>query len=130
MIGTIPSGQRWISSCQLRAWDAHRWSGRQPDDRLAPALPPHPLTMTEILMIVACNEVGLYSYVRREFAGDNVEVVMDRRRGERRRERAVPDVEQRQADRRAHRVDDGLKAQGWVVVNAGQSTGRLEHLTE
>ena len=32
-------------------------------------------------MIVARNEARLYSYVRREFAGDDVEVVMDRRRG-------------------------------------------------
>ena len=69
-------------------------------------------------MIVARNEARLYSYAREHFAGDDIEVVMDRRQGERRQGRAVPDGERRQTDRRAHRTDDRLKTYGWVVVNA------------
>jgi len=77
-------------------------------------------------MIVGRNELRLYDYVRRRFTGESVEVVRDRRfrdRHERREQDQSPAVERRgQTDRRVHRVDDHLKAQGWVVVRRDEQT--------
>lgn len=71
------------------------------------------------LLIVARSEPTVYEYVKRTFAGeDSVEVIMDRRLGERRRASASAAVERRRADRRsAPPIHDRLRSPGWAVVH-------------
>ena len=71
------------------------------------------------LLIVARSEPMLYEYVKRTFAGeDTVEVILDRRLGERRRASASPAVERRRADRRSSLpIRDRLRSAGWAVVH-------------
>lgn len=53
------------------------------------------------LFIVSRGEPQLYDYLAREFAGeDDVQVILDRRMGERRSASGTHTVERRQADRR------------------------------
>jgi class 3 adenylate cyclase/tetratricopeptide (TPR) repeat protein len=67
------------------------------------------------LVIVARPNVNLYEYLREKFAGDpDVQVVLDRRRGEPGAEGA-PAVERRAADRR-RLVDEALRSRGLAVV--------------
>jgi hypothetical protein len=68
--------------------------------------------------IVATEDQALYAYLTREFAGrPDVEVIMDRRRGERRRERLASTSERRTGDRRSRsRIDDDLGMLGFAVI--------------
>jgi hypothetical protein len=68
--------------------------------------------------IVATEDQALYEYLTREFAGrPDVEVIMDRRRGERRRERLARTSERRTGDRRSRsRIDDDLGMLGFAVI--------------
>ena len=71
------------------------------------------------LLIVARDRQKLYEYTKRAFAGNpTIEVVLDRRRGERRASgdrTSVP--ERRRGDRRlALDIDNHLKALGWAVM--------------
>lgn len=85
--------------------------------RLAPANPRH-------LIIVAAGRVKLYDHLRRAFAGnDAVQVLLDRRVGERRRATQSRGPERRQSDRRVTpAIADQLKAIGWAVVPARRGT--------
>lgn len=78
----------------------------------APAMPRH-------LLIVTRSEPMLYDYVKRTFAGDElVEVILDRRHGERRLGRAAATVERRRSDRRSMGpIRDRLRSPGWAVVH-------------
>ncbi len=60
--------------------------------------------MARYLFIVARERAQLFAHLQREFAGSaDVEVLLDRRRGER-RERLLPhEPDRRQADRRGQR---------------------------
>jgi hypothetical protein len=68
--------------------------------------------------IVATEDQALYEYLTREFAGrPDVEVIIDRRRGERRRERLARTSERRTGDRRSRsRIDDDLGMLGFAVI--------------
>jgi hypothetical protein len=72
-----------------------------------------------ILLIVSRHNSTLYSYACTEFEGlgTDIDVVLDRRRGERRR-RAVGETEseRRRADRRACAVEEDLRGIGWALV--------------
>lgn len=72
------------------------------------------------LLVVARNQPGLYAYLKEDFAGDgDVEVIMDRRVGERRRARAPCAPERRRSERRAGPdVRDRLTSIGFAVVRA------------
>jgi hypothetical protein len=74
--------------------------------------------MPNVLMIVSRDSPALYSYVRREFEGlgDEIDVIVDRRHGERRRGGPNASAERRQADRRAYEVQADLRALGWALV--------------
>ena len=70
------------------------------------------------LLVVAGDEPYLLGNVQRTF-GDlsNVQVVRDRRRGERRTIRAEPpEGERRRGERRSFPVDVQLSRFGWVLV--------------
>jgi hypothetical protein len=74
-----------------------------------------------VLLIVSRHNSTLYSYACSEFEGlgKDIDVVLDRRRGERRRRsRSRPPTadERRRADRRAYAIDDDLRGIGWAFV--------------
>jgi hypothetical protein len=67
--------------------------------------------MARMLFIVARDDPGLYESLRREFADEpEVEVILDRRAGER---RTGPGDERR----RRPEVDERLQALGWAIVH-------------
>jgi hypothetical protein len=68
--------------------------------------------------IVATADQALYEYLTRKFAGrPDVEVILDRRRGARRRERLARTPERRTGDRRSRsRIDDDLGMLGFAVI--------------
>ena len=70
------------------------------------------------LFIVARDRRKLYEYVKQAFAGNpSVEVVLDRRTGERRQERSARIPDRRRTDRRTdRRTEDQLRAIGWAIV--------------
>jgi hypothetical protein len=73
------------------------------------------------LFIVARQQPHLYSYLLREFSEEpDVQVIMDRRFGERRRRgdrRTVPRGDRRQGDRRGKlEIDAQLAAIGYAFV--------------
>jgi hypothetical protein len=71
-----------------------------------------------LVFIVAPGQQELYASLNRTFAGDDtVRVVLDRRRGERRRTPAATAAERRQRDRRKDaRIDRQLRERGYAVV--------------
>ena len=74
--------------------------------------------MIQYLVIAGRNYPDLYSYMRRQFAGDDkVQVLLDRRHEERRRRGDAHRPDRRRADRRVGRgKDNGLNYHGFVVV--------------
>jgi hypothetical protein len=73
--------------------------------------------MARHLFIVSRSETSLYQYLIERFIDDsNVEIILDRRRGERRRaQQGLP--ERRQADRRTHpEVDLELQSRSLAIL--------------
>jgi hypothetical protein len=70
------------------------------------------------VLVIARDRQKLYEYARRAFAGNpSVEVVLDRRRAERRSSDRPSTPERRRGDRRLTlEVDEHLRALGWAVV--------------
>ncbi|HEV8640411.1 MAG TPA: hypothetical protein VGV13_04875 [Methylomirabilota bacterium] len=67
-----------------------------------------------LLIIVSRRESFLCTHLRQIFEENaHVEIVLDRRQGERASPRVVPAVER---DRREHDVDASLRALGWAIV--------------
>lgn len=74
--------------------------------------------MASHLFIVAWNRPDLWDYWKRWFAGvENVEVILDRRRGERRQARQTFEPDRRQADRRQAGIEDELGSLGFAIVS-------------
>ncbi|MEK7701368.1 MAG: hypothetical protein AAB418_05110 [candidate division NC10 bacterium] len=70
------------------------------------------------LYIVATDRKDLYEILKRQFAGnDNVEVVLDRRRGQRRQATGASAAEKRRAERRLASEAHLLKTLGVVLVS-------------
>jgi hypothetical protein len=74
------------------------------------------------LIVVAREEADLFDYIRRDqFGDDNVTVIADRRRGDRRSSRRTEhDPERRGRDRRRCDIDDLLRVHGWGEVILSQ----------
>jgi hypothetical protein len=73
-----------------------------------------------LLFVVGRERKQLYDSLRHTFDGDDtVQVVLDRRVGERRRQESTPRTgERRRSDRRAQRESDALlRARGYTLVN-------------
>ena len=70
------------------------------------------------IMVVARDRQKLFEYAKRAFSGNSsVEVVLDRRRGERRNADKTSSPERRRGDRRLmNEIDNHLRALGWAVV--------------
>ena len=69
------------------------------------------------LFVVARHNMQLYEYLKQEFSGEPVTVILDRRQGER-RDGGQPSGEDRPAPERRARpdVDAALEARGFVVI--------------
>jgi hypothetical protein len=74
--------------------------------------------MARHLFLVSHHEAGLYEYLLDRFRGDgNVEVILDRRREERRRRSEHPGPERRRVDRRKRReIDLELLLRSHVIL--------------
>ena len=73
--------------------------------------------MPALLMIVARDRRPLYERLREELhTEDTVDVLLDRRVSERRRDDAPVPVDQRRADRRQAELDAQLKRIGWATI--------------
>lgn len=71
------------------------------------------------VLVIARAQRALFEYAKRAFAGNpTVQVVLDRRRGERRRSDRTPrEPERRRGDRRtAMDLDEQLQVLGWALV--------------
>ena len=78
--------------------------------------------MVRYLLIVARNQPDLWHYLKNNFAGDEkVEVILDRRRGERRRRIQSHEPERRQDKRRRQpSLDKDLTFRSFVIVRRRQ----------
>jgi hypothetical protein len=73
--------------------------------------------VTPAWCIVSVYRPDLLPAAKKRFAGDDeVEVIVDRRVGERRRPERAESEDSRAKDRRRLSVDEYLKAEGFVVV--------------
>ena len=77
--------------------------------------------MARFLFIVARQLPGVYEHLREQFGQEpNVEVILDRRKGERRQPEASeppPGVDRRHAQRRRNgSVDEQLRVMGYAFV--------------
>ena len=71
----------------------------------------------ELLFIVARERPDLYEFLLREFSdAPEVDVVLDRRLGERRGRHDPCGVERRREERRRDPNDDSLSGLGWMLV--------------
>jgi len=69
------------------------------------------------LFVVARHNIQLYDYLKREYAGEPVTVILDRRHGQRRERDEVTTSERRHAERRRQiQVDDAIRTRGFAVV--------------
>ena len=76
--------------------------------------------MAELLYIVSRRQPALYERVRREFNdAPGVEVLLDRRRGDRRRQSQIVTAERRHAEQRARDIDGDLETLGGAIVCSG-----------
>jgi len=76
-------------------------------------------------MIVSRDQPLLYERLRLEFVDDpDLEVVLDRRVGERRRASQPISADQRRADRRQARVNAQLEHLGWATRSEERRVGK------
>jgi hypothetical protein len=76
-----------------------------------------PLFAPHRLIIVARDEPDLYDFIRRDNVFDErVQVIADRRVGERRASPGSHAPDRRRTDRRRHDVQPLLRTHGWVEV--------------
>ena len=69
------------------------------------------------LFVVARHNIQLYDYLKREYAGEPVTVILDRRHGQRREHEHPTDTERRRAERRRQvQVDEAIRTRGFAVV--------------
>ena len=73
---------------------------------------------TKHLLVVARHRRRLYAELKRAFAGhETLQVILDRRVGERRQRKAAPELDRRRRDRRTRSaMDDQLGTIGWSLV--------------
>lgn len=78
--------------------------------------------MVRYLLLVARNQPDLWRYLKNNFAGDQkVEVILDRRRGERRQRIEPHEPERRRAERRRQPgLDNDLSYRSFVIVRLPQ----------
>ena len=90
-----------------KSWTAESKGGRDDSQQAA-----------KQIFVVARDREKLFDYAKRAFSGNSsVEVVLDRRRGERRGADKTGSPDRRRGDRRLmNEIDNHLRALGWAVV--------------
>jgi len=78
--------------------------------------------VAKYLFIVAWDRPELWDYWRRWFSGmEEVQVILDRRRGERRQAGQAHEPERRRSDRRRQPgIEDELRTVGFAIVRPSQ----------
>jgi hypothetical protein len=81
--------------------------------------PDYRTSVARLLFIVSRNELRLFDELRRSFEDiSGVQVMFDRRAGERRRGTGAPEAERRHAQRRATPyLETHLQTMGWAVAH-------------
>src|SRR5438046_9264499 len=69
-----------------------------------------------VLVIVEREDLARYASLKRVFASESADVILDRRRGERRGRPSPPSVERRRGDRRVRSIAQELRTLGWALV--------------
>jgi hypothetical protein len=79
----------------------------------------------DVLLIVARERPDVYEAMRREFADtrDRVQVVLDRRFGERRRQSSGFTPDRRRGERRHHDIEADLRSLGRAIVRIEPAGG-------
>ena len=72
--------------------------------------------MARLLLIVLCTEPARYMYLKHVFGNEAVDVMFDRRVGQRRQRQEPARSDRRGPDRRQHDIAKDLQAYGWAVV--------------
>ena len=85
--------------------------------------------MARHLFLVSRHEARLYEYLLERFRDDgNVEVILDRRRGERRGQPHGQESERRRSDRRTRReVDAELRIRSHVILTLPEDDAAARH---
>jgi len=78
--------------------------------------------LARVLYIVSRENPSLYNHLRATLETATVEVIFDRRSGERRQGDDPPEVERRRADRRTRSIADELERAGWVEIRIAEDT--------
>ena len=71
-----------------------------------------------LVIVVSRTELKRYMYLKHLYADEGMDVVLDRRRGERRQRVMPPRVERRHMERRQYRsiITSELQSTGWAVL--------------
>jgi hypothetical protein len=71
-----------------------------------------------MLLVIARNYPGSYGFARHNIADpfDQLHVVFDRRREERRRHKQPVEVERRRQERRQRDIAESLRTVGWALL--------------
>ena len=78
--------------------------------------------MDRLLFLVARDQTDLWDQLSKEFSGRDVSVVVDRRRGERRRDAQSEASERRRTERRSKPdVDHEVRSRGFSVIHLGEA---------
>ncbi len=78
--------------------------------------------MSRLLVIVAREELARYASLKHIFASESADVLLDRRRGERRRGESPTALERRRGDRRVRNITPDLQTLGWALVRCDVET--------
>jgi len=73
-------------------------------------------TVSRLLFIVSRGAPARYTYLQHVYGNEAVEVIMDRRVGQRRRSQRPAAVERRRKPRRQRDLTGELKQFGWALV--------------
>lgn len=77
-----------------------------------------------LVIVVSRTELNRYMYLKHLYADQGMDVVLDRRLGERRQRVMPPRVERRHMERRAYRdITSELQATGWAVLRHATTYG-------
>lgn len=69
-----------------------------------------------VLVIVEREDLARYASLKRVFASESAEVILDRRHGERRGRPSPQSIERRRGERRVRSIAQDLRTLGWALV--------------
>jgi hypothetical protein len=72
--------------------------------------------LARVLYIVSRENPALYNHLRATLETATVEVIFDRRSGERRQGGPTPEIERRASERRTRSIVDELERTGWAEI--------------